>query len=738
MLEKVLRGVAIASVFLLPFVCLIVATSLFFPFITGKNFAFRIIVEIGFGAWLALALISHEYRPRRSWALAALAVFVAVILIADLQGVYPFKSIWSNYERMDGWVTLIHLLMYVVVAASVIRTERMWRWLFWTTLGVSAYLSVYGVLQIAGFQALGQGGASGLAARIDATFGNPIYFAVYMLFHVFIAAMLWVQSWISRGPGKRMWPSIAYGTIMVADTYMLAATGTRGTILGLLAGGLITMVLLLIQAHKSRTAWRISVGGLAAALVLIGGFWLIKDAAWIQKIGFLQRMASITLTENTVKARFFNWGMAWQGVQERPLLGWGQENYAIVFDKYYDPRMHGQEPWFDRVHNIVFDWWVAGGTLGLLTYLSVFGALVWVIWLSGAFMIAERSILTGLLAGYFVHNFFVFDNVTSYILFGTVIAFVLYREAEFRKSAPVLGRGYVSRQSLPFVAIGSALVVWGLAWGVNAKPLAENRTLLTALSTQGDLQKNYDLFKKAISYNAFGTQEVREQLAQGASQLAGANIPPAMKQQFYDLAVSEMQKQEQESPLDARFPLFLGVLHDAFANYTAGQAALDRAQELSPKKQSIFFERAQNAELQGHIERSIQLYKEAFELEPSLADPRIIYASVLYRHNRDQEADAVLEPLIENGRAADQRILTNLVTKKDYARIARIWSAYTKAHPEDVQGYFTLAAAYYEAGDTQRSIATLQEVARLHPELGPQVTNLIQQVQSGTVKTGQR
>ena len=149
-LEKTLRGVAIASVFALPFVCLIVATNLFFPYITGKNFAFRLIVEIGFGAWIALALVSPEYRPKKSIVSLALAIFTFVMLVADLHGVYPFKSIWSNYERMDGWVTIIHLFAYVIVAASVMRTERLWKWLMWTSLGVSAYLSVYGFLQIAG------------------------------------------------------------------------------------------------------------------------------------------------------------------------------------------------------------------------------------------------------------------------------------------------------------------------------------------------------------------------------------------------------------------------------------------------------------------------------------------------------------------------------------------------------------------------------------------------------------
>lgn len=734
-LEKILRGIAIASVFALPFICLIVASNLFFPYITGKNFAFRLITEIGFGAWLALALVAKEYRPRRSLILLAVAIFTLIILIADLQGVYPFKSIWSNYERMDGWVTLFHVLLYVIVAASVMRTERLWRWLMWTTLGVSAYLSLYGLLQITGITALGQGGAAGLTARLDATFGNPIYFAVYMLFHVFIAALLWTRAWVERGPGKRVAISLIYGAIIAADTYMLLATGTRGTMLGLIGGSFLTALLVLVQANRSKTAWRAAVAGITVLVVLGGVFFAVKDQAWIQKVGFLSRMATISASDTTAKARFYNWGMAWKGAQERPLLGWGQENYAIVFDKYYDPRMHGQEPWFDRVHNVIFDWLVAGGFLGLLAYLSIFAATLWVIWRSGAFTVAERSLLTGLLAGYFVHNFFVFDNVTSYILFGTILAFVMYRQTEHTKAAPVIERAVIARTMLPYTAIAAVVVVWGLAWGINGKAYAQNRTLLTALSTQGNLDTTYDLFKKAIAYGAFGTQEVREQLAQGSSQIAQANVPVETKQKFYTLATQEMTLQAAASPLDARFPLFLGVLYDSFGDLKNGQIALEKAHELSPTKQSIYYEMAQNAERQGNVARSIELYKAAFELDQDMKDPRIVYAAVLIRNNRAVEADAILAPLIPTGAAADQRILASLVANKDYARIEPIWSAYIAAHPEDVQGYFTLAAVFYQAGNKERAIATLQQAVRTHPEVSGQVTEIVQQIQSGTVQT---
>ncbi len=208
-----------------------------------------------------------------------------------------------------------------------------------------------------------------------------------------------------------------------------------------------------------------------------------------------------------------------------------------------------------------------------------------------------------------------------------------------------------------------------------------------------------------------------------------------MKQKFYSLATREMTQQASDSPMDARFPLFLGVLYDSFGDYKNGAAALDKAQELSPTKQSIFYERAQNAELVGDTDRATDLYKQAFELDENLLDPRITYAAALIRRNRATEADAILAPVIQTGGAADQRILASLVTNKDYGRIETIWTAYIAAHPEDVQGYFTLAAVYYQAGDKTHAITVLQDAVKQHPEVSGQVTDIVQQIQSGTVKT---
>ncbi|MDD2225310.1 MAG: hypothetical protein PHP97_04110, partial [Candidatus Shapirobacteria bacterium] len=60
---KIVICLGLYALLLTPF---IVSGSLFFPYITGKAFYFRIITEILFSLWLILALLDKKYRPQKS------------------------------------------------------------------------------------------------------------------------------------------------------------------------------------------------------------------------------------------------------------------------------------------------------------------------------------------------------------------------------------------------------------------------------------------------------------------------------------------------------------------------------------------------------------------------------------------------------------------------------------------------------------------------------------------------
>src|ERR1035437_4695298 len=123
-----LRNSVVFLLFLVPLFPLIVANSYFFPFITGKAFAFRIVVEMAFAFWLILLYKDHQYAPRWNSMTVLVTVFTFAVLIADLLGVNAIRSIWSNNERMEGWLTIVHLWAYFILLTSMFKEKKWWTW----------------------------------------------------------------------------------------------------------------------------------------------------------------------------------------------------------------------------------------------------------------------------------------------------------------------------------------------------------------------------------------------------------------------------------------------------------------------------------------------------------------------------------------------------------------------------------------------------------------------------------
>ena len=172
-IKQILKWGIIVGLFATLIVPFIVSNGMYFPFIVGKAFAFRIIIEIIFALWLILIFKDKEARPKFSWVALLAILFVVVMFIADILGVAPSKSLWSNFERMDGWVTLIHLLMYFVVFASVIKEDVLY-WFLRASVGLSAVMTVMAFADI----------SNGIY-RVSGPLGNPIYISIYFLFNFF-------------------------------------------------------------------------------------------------------------------------------------------------------------------------------------------------------------------------------------------------------------------------------------------------------------------------------------------------------------------------------------------------------------------------------------------------------------------------------------------------------------------------------------------------------------------------
>jgi len=778
--DKILRNILIAGIFLIPFIPYIVANNMFFPFITGKNFTFRIITEVLFGSWVLLALRNVAYRPNFSWILLTFAAFVGIMTIADLNGANALKSVWSNFERMEGLVTLIHLLAYLLVAGTVLKTEKLWTYFFHVSIGVSLFAVMFGFFQLDGLTQINQGGV-----RVDAKFGNATYLAIYMLFHIFITAMYLMRGMknvkplvvsgiigfivfilginaqfpngLPDGSSIYVWTSvlgigglifllfqegkewvskyiipILYVALITTQLTILYFTATRGAILGALGGILLSAILIVIFEREKQTLRKIGLGLLLAILIIVGGFFSIKDSDFVKDNQVLKRFSNISLDSGTVRARFTIWSMALEGVKERPILGWGQENFNLVFNKYYDPVLYHDEPWFDRVHDIVFDWLIAGGILGLLAYVSIPIALMYYIWFGRGkkLSVIDKSLLTGMLAGYMFHNIFVFDNIMSYIMYATILAYVYAMTTEDVKEgkmAKVIDMGIINRVATPIIILATVFTIYA----VNTKPILASTTLINALRGQPSPQDNITYFKEALAYDTFANQEIREQLIQAATRAARSDVEPGIKQQIFDLANTEMKKQREIAPDDARHALFYGSLLETFGQNARAREHFEDAQRLSPNKQTIRFALGGNLINLGLLDEADALLKETLELEPRFSDSHIMYAiSAIYKKDLER-ADKILLDFFGATIVDNSRLLQTYINTGNWERVRDIWELRVNASPNNSQLRVSFAASYLQLGDRNAAIEQLQKAIEIDPGFKKDGDFLIQEIRAG-------
>ncbi len=763
--QDILRYIVIGLIMLVPLSALVVSNSTYFPFIVGKNVLFRVLVELAAAGWLVLGLAEPRYRPRYSWLVVAVAAFVAVATVADAAGVNPLKSIWSNFERMEGLVMMLHLLAYFLVAAALLTTERLWGWFLHIFIGVSVLVGLFGLLSADKLQLTPRENPLfynliNPSLRGGGTLGNPIYLAIFLLFNAFWAGFYLLRSW-----GRNVYLSAAYGLVIIFNVVLMFLTETRGTALGFFAA-LGVMAVLTAVLERERPVVRLTAAALALLGALTAGvftFALIQNnyspaaaetsslVQTVNQVPFVGNLATINLVSvNSATTRFYIWGIALEGAAERPSLGWGQDNFSYVFNKHYDPVLHSREQWFDRAHNTFLDWLTAAGVAGLLAYVLLYVGLMWFIWRDPRdnWSLYEKVVLTGMVAAYTVHNLFVFDSLTSYLMFFALLAFVAARGTG--GSRPYLLERFSLPSTTAYAAAAPVVVVLlvGSLYVSAYKPLAASQELITAMSLnrQGDHKQGLESFRDALAYadGATGAKEVREQLALQAVEAAQAQSSQSVGRDYIELANEQMELHTERFPKETRPFVFWGQMLSKLGQYDQAEAAFKQALENSPRKQTIRLQLVVAYLNRGQYERAVELSRRTFEMERNFDQARIMYASSLRYAGEDERAEELLEPLGQSV-LFENALLRPYIDRGEFQRVIDIRRQRLAAlrerlaeDPEDesmikrvAQEWTSLAATYQQMDNIPKAVRELERIKEEFPQFTEQVDGFIERLRSG-------
>lgn len=369
---------------------LLISPSLFLNPELSKALVFRIIIELILIVYIALIIKDKSYLPKASPLLWAIIAFWTVSFLSTILSLQPYLSFWGEQNRAGGFFALSHYIIFFLIGISVLNKNQ-WHKILNLAIIISAIAGIYAILQK--FSPWTNNYLMHLD-RPQSTIGNVNFFAAYLLLLIFptIYFLIKTKKWF-------------YFIILPVQLFALCLTQTRGAYLGFLTG-----LLFFLFFYPSKKYY-LKVSSVILACVVLASFWLLIKSD--SKSPVLARIAQIAEVSNI---RLITWQISLQAIKARPLLGYGPENFSIGLDQNYDPELatYGtQDTWWDKAHNFVFDYGITIGILGLLAYLSIFGAVLW----------KSHHIIKTTVAAYFVQNIFNFDSVVVYIILFLILAY---------------------------------------------------------------------------------------------------------------------------------------------------------------------------------------------------------------------------------------------------------------------------------------------------------------------------
>ncbi|MFZ2803645.1 MAG: O-antigen ligase family protein [Patescibacteria group bacterium] len=622
---KILRTIAMIGIYgglLMP---LVFVPKVIFPFVFSKLIYLQILIGLTFPAYLTLAWIEPKYRPKwvpLTWAIIAYfaALAISVVFAVDVP-----KAWWGNQERMNGLFTLLHFFAWYLMASSLLTTWKQWKRILMYEVVLSGIMGLVTILQVP-FPDLLLFPATG---RLGGLLDNPIYMAAYQIFNLFFIVLLWLKG-VSKS--TKVW--LVLFALLDIGAFILAES--RGPLVGLAAGILVFgVVYAWFSNRKTKT---IVIGAVVAFFLAYGVLFALRNTSFVMN----SPLERFTNFQTTVDTRFIAWKIAWDGFLQRPLTGWGLDDFHILFNLKYNPqslRFTYYETWFDRAHNTVMDALSMTGIFGTLTFFGLYITLFYSVikaykkkWID----LPIASILLGLPVAYFTQNLFVFDQpagfTMSFLMFALVAAATM---AEFTGAKddekPEEKAKASSAKSVPWVVfailqLAALFVVWRYSWlpAEASYYSIESNNYFSA----GVYPEAFALAQKAA---AIPTPYLDEQTFLQSSNLMRLEEAGTIQQQlpnwkaWHDLVVDLDNRYLAAHPINTN-PLFVYARFlDDFGSLVPADVPLAeqeylKAIQTSPERQQLFYSLGRFYIEHGDKQKGYDYFKQAEDFDPEIGE----------------------------------------------------------------------------------------------------------------------
>ncbi len=703
-LEQILLKTIQSGTMLLLTAPLWVSNSFIFPYVHLKNIFFRVLVLALLVPLIWYWLERKTKSKKHNYIFYAWCFFLLVVALAAVSGVNPVNSWWGSWERMDGVVNILLIILYFVLLAVAGQSRRDWLNLMRVSLATAVAVALYGLITH----------GLNIANNQWSTLGNSAFLGFYMLLNIGLAV---ISAVIDKNKAWR-W---AYGLTALFLWLVMLGAASRAPILGWLVGLVVGGLFYLPVAGKKFRYY--FVGSLAVLVLLAGAVVSNREASWVKQVHFLDRLAHISRTDSTTSNRLLVWQSGWQAFKDRPLLGWGPENFTYGINKYYNPQI--SEQWFDRAHNFIIDYLATSGILGLLAYLGVWAMAGYLIWRYRQQNYLLASILAGWVSAYLFTRLFVFDTLNSWLVVMLFLAYLNWLNKGGQTEEYKLNN--LKDKAYYFILAAAALVAVVGIYFTAVKPARANYLTGKAYQySQADPDKSLAYYNQAWQLKTVGRREIVLQLIRyGLSAVQAPEAPLKVKKKVFAAAESKALAYLEQDPYNLQIRMALAELYLKYSQLNSFYInetinLLKNSIDDSPQRTEIYLMLAQAYSLKKDYQQTLAYLEQAHQVNPY---DKMVYENLMNFYSRLALKDKFIKisreylQRFKNLSAEEYRKLGEYYFRLQMYRAAEniLTEKSIPAEPDNWRSYISLASLYVEEDKKQQAIDFLKQAAKEHP-----------------------
>jgi len=497
-------------------------------------------------------------------------------------------------------------------------------------------------------------------------------------------------------------------------------------------------------------------------ILLVVSIWLNRKSDFIKNNYFLRPFVNITFEKATFQTRLISWRAAFKDIKNNFLLGTGHGNYAITFDKHFEPALYNytrQGTYFDRAHNNIIDIFSTTGIFGLITYLSIFVAVAYYLirtyFFDKSINIHEFIILSCLFVAYFIQNLAVFDSFVTYISLMITLAYVYYIHEKKEKLLDKIKSKFLffSRDKLKEQAnfFGSIFIIFILIilYLFNFQPIQMLRGTIagqTAFAQKNYLQ-GFEIYKNTLLLDTVLDRDSRASLIKSLLANPGFfnSIDKKKADEILEYLIEISKRNLAYNPLDSLMNMQVSNVYTMAATYYRNKDKIksddyynkaleyiDKSIKASPKRSRIYFQKAQIYLSKGEKEKAIEVMTYSTTLDDKYYDSFCYLSRILLSAEDTKERGyADLDKCIDLGGASlfqsnELKMFINYYANKgDLNRVLILYKRLSIVDKNDSKVWINLSKLYKELNNFEDAKRAALKAVELDSNLKDSVEEYI-------------